>query len=239
MEIMESSAVGHSDIVDSLARTGWSVAAGWLPSSVVMSLAAEARRERAAGAFRSAGVGRDGRVEARVRGDEILWLEASGSAALRSVLGRLDRLRETLNRELQLGAIELELHYAVYSVGAAYAVHLDRFRDEDTRVLSLVLYLNESWGEAVRGELRLYRRTGPRAPFVDVLPAGSHPETRTVKGANHCRIAVHRAPDGDTVIVLSVIDNLVKGAAGQAVQNMNIMFGFDETAGLRSIGLIP
>ncbi|MEA2079642.1 MAG: N-acetyl-gamma-glutamyl-phosphate reductase [Pseudomonadota bacterium] len=76
-------------------------------------------------------------------------------------------------------------------------------------------------------------------PFVDVLAAGSHPETRTVKGANHCRIAVHRAPDVDTVVVLSVIDNLVKGAAGQAVQNMNIMFGFEEKAGLGSIGLIP
>ena len=78
-------------------------------------------------------------------------------------------------------------------------------------------------------------------PFVDVLPAGSHPETRTVKGANHCRIAVHRAPapSVDTVVVLSVIDNLVKGAAGQAVQNMNIMFGFEEGTGLESIGLIP
>jgi len=75
--------------------------------------------------------------------------------------------------------------------------------------------------------------------FVDVLPAGSHPETRTVKGANDCRIAVHRAPDGQTLVVLSVIDNLVKGAAGQAVQNMNIMLGFEEHSGLRLIGLIP
>lgn len=76
-------------------------------------------------------------------------------------------------------------------------------------------------------------------PFVDVLPAGSHPETRTVKGANDCRIAVHRAPDGQTLVVLSVIDNLVKGAAGQAVQNMNIMLGFEEHSGLRLVGLIP
>jgi N-acetyl-gamma-glutamyl-phosphate reductase len=75
--------------------------------------------------------------------------------------------------------------------------------------------------------------------FVDVLPAGSHPETRSVKGANDCRIAVHLAPDGHTLVVLSVIDNLVKGAAGQAVQNMNIMFGFEERAGLRLPGLIP
>jgi N-acetyl-gamma-glutamyl-phosphate reductase len=76
-------------------------------------------------------------------------------------------------------------------------------------------------------------------PFVDVLPAGSHPETRGVKGANHCRIAVHRPQGGDTVVVLAVIDNLVKGAAGQAVQNMNIMFGFPETAGLEGIALLP
>ncbi len=76
-------------------------------------------------------------------------------------------------------------------------------------------------------------------PFVDVLPAGSHPETRSVRGANDCRIAVHAAPGGDTLVVLAVIDNLVKGAAGQAVQNMNIMFGFDERSGLRMPGMIP
>lgn len=75
--------------------------------------------------------------------------------------------------------------------------------------------------------------------FVDVLPAGSHPETRTVCGGNQCRIAVHRPQGGDTVVVLSVIDNLVKGAAGQAVQNMNIMFGFDERAGLNMIAVLP
>ena len=76
-------------------------------------------------------------------------------------------------------------------------------------------------------------------PFVDVLPSGSHPETRAVKGANHCRLAVHRAPDSDVVVVLSVIDNLVKGAAGQAVQSMNIMFGLDESSGLHGIALLP
>ena len=76
-------------------------------------------------------------------------------------------------------------------------------------------------------------------PFVDVLPTGAHPETRSVRGANHCRIAVHRPRSGDTVVVLSVIDNLVKGAAGQAIQNMNVMFGLDETAGVSGIALLP
>jgi len=75
--------------------------------------------------------------------------------------------------------------------------------------------------------------------FVDVLPAGSHPETRSVRGSNQCRIAVHRPQGGDTVVVLSVIDNLVKGAAGQAVQNMNIMFGLSENHGLEIVPLLP
>lgn len=75
--------------------------------------------------------------------------------------------------------------------------------------------------------------------FVDVMPAGAHPETRSVRGSNQCRIAVHRPQGGDVVVVLSVIDNLVKGAAGQAVQNMNIMFGFDEVTGLDLVPLLP
>ena len=75
--------------------------------------------------------------------------------------------------------------------------------------------------------------------FADVLPAGSHPETRSVRGSNQCRIAVHRPQGGDKVVVLSVIDNLVKGAAGQAVQNMNIMFGLNENTGLELVPLLP
>lgn len=76
-------------------------------------------------------------------------------------------------------------------------------------------------------------------PFVDVLPAGSQPETRSVRGANHCRIAVHRPQGGDIAVVLAVEDNLVKGAAGQAVQNLNLMFDLPETCGLEGIGLLP
>lgn len=76
-------------------------------------------------------------------------------------------------------------------------------------------------------------------PFVDVMPEGSHPETRSVKGANTCRIAVHYLQQSNKFVVLSVIDNLVKGAAGQAIQNMNLMFGCDETCGLESLGIMP
>jgi N-acetyl-gamma-glutamyl-phosphate reductase len=80
-------------------------------------------------------------------------------------------------------------------------------------------------------------------PFVDVMPPGSHPDTRSVRAANSCRIAVHRPPEGaerrDTVVVLSVIDNLVKGASGQAVQNMNLMFGLPEDTALQQVPIVP
>lgn len=76
-------------------------------------------------------------------------------------------------------------------------------------------------------------------PFVDVLPLGSHPQTRTVKSSNVCRISVFRPQGKSKVVVLSVIDNLTKGSSGQAIQNLNIMFGFDEKAGLNQIALLP
>jgi N-acetyl-gamma-glutamyl-phosphate reductase len=85
----------------------------------------------------------------------------------------------------------------------------------------------------------LYEARYGNEPFIDVLPAGAHPETRSVSGANQCRIAVHQPQKGGVVVVLSVIDNLVKGAAGQAVQNMNVMFGLDETSGLSGIAVLP
>ncbi|MGQ0577317.1 MAG: N-acetyl-gamma-glutamyl-phosphate reductase [Betaproteobacteria bacterium] len=85
----------------------------------------------------------------------------------------------------------------------------------------------------------LYEKRYAAEPFIDVMPPGSHPDTRSVRGANVCRIAVHRPAGGDMVVVLSVIDNLVKGAAGQAVQNMNLFFGLSEVTGIQHVALLP
>ena len=90
---------------------------------------------------------------------------------------------------------------------------------------------------------QLFEKRYAKEPFVDVMPQGSHPDTRSVRAANTCRIAVRRPPEGakrsDTLVVLSVIDNLVKGASGQAVQNMNLMFGLPETTGLDQVAVVP
>lgn len=94
-------------------------------------------------------------------------------------------------------------------------------------------------GVALEALQTLYADRYRDEPFVDVLPPGSHPQTRTVKGSNMCRIAVHRPPHSNTVVVLSVIDNLAKGASGQAVQNMNILFNLPESTGLEPLALLP
>ncbi|WP_338770672.1 N-acetyl-gamma-glutamyl-phosphate reductase [Massilia sp. METH4] len=86
---------------------------------------------------------------------------------------------------------------------------------------------------------RLFEDAYAGEKFIDVMPFGSHPETRTTKGSNMLRLAVHRPDNGSTVIVLVVQDNLVKGASGQAVQCMNLMFGLDESLGLDTIALLP
>ncbi|MFZ1851132.1 MAG: N-acetyl-gamma-glutamyl-phosphate reductase [Nitrosomonas sp.] len=85
----------------------------------------------------------------------------------------------------------------------------------------------------------LYEKRYKKEAFVDVLPAGKHPETRSVRGSNLCRIAVHQPQNSDTAVILSVTDNLVKGAAGQAIQNMNILFDLPETMGIDQIALLP
>jgi N-acetyl-gamma-glutamyl-phosphate reductase len=145
---------------------------------------------------------------------------------------------------------------------AAYNVPGHRHRPETRESLALVakrdigLVFNAHLVPMIRGIFatlyaritkeaefqKLFEKRYAAEPFVDVLPAGSHPDTRSVRAANTCRIAVHRPPEGarsDTVVVLSVIDNLVKGASGQAVQNMNLMFGLPETMGLEQVPVVP
>ena len=117
-------------------------------------------------------------------------------------------------------------------VGLTFVPHLTPM----IRGIHATLYANLSKDVDLQA---LFEARYQSEPCVDVLPAGSLAETRSVRGSNMCRIAVHRPQRGDTVVVLSVIDNLVKGAAGQAVQNMNILFELEESTGLQGIALLP
>jgi N-acetyl-gamma-glutamyl-phosphate reductase len=121
---------------------------------------------------------------------------------------------------------------AGHTVGLTFVPHLTPL----IRGIHATLYAKQTKDADLQA---IYEQRYANEPFVDVLPAGSHPETRSVRGANVCRIALHRPQGGDVVVVLSVIDNLVKGAAGQAVQNMNLLCGFPETTAIDDIGLLP
>lgn len=124
---------------------------------------------------------------------------------------------------------------AGHSVNLTFVPHLVPM----VRGMQATLYVNLLEPNSTVDLQALYQQRYQNELFVDVLPFGGHPETRSVRGANDCQIAVHRPNQGKKVIILSVIDNLVKGAAGQAVQNMNIMFGLPETNGLENVGLLP
>jgi len=76
-------------------------------------------------------------------------------------------------------------------------------------------------------------------PFVRIYPKGKLPNTRDVKGSNYCDIGIKVSEVDGRMVVVTAIDNLVKGASGQAVQNMNIMLGFPETMGLNVVPLSP
>ncbi len=122
-----------------------------------------------------------------------------------------------------------------HEVGLTFVPHLVPM----IRGIEASLYATMKSDIAIEDLYKLYMDRYANEPFVDVLPEGTMPETRSVKGANNCRISVFIPQQSDTVVVSSVIDNLVKGAAGQAMQNMNIMFELDETLGLNQIALLP
>ena len=147
-----------------LTDVGWAVVHEAIPRGLCVRLHDEAVAHRDAGRLRASATGRsDGRHATGLRGDATLWLDdpGCGEAAGALVLA-LEQMKVALNRRLTLGLDEVEAHFAHYPPGAGYARHLDRFRSDDARVLSLVLYLNDGWPEGAGGELRLY------------LPGGAH-----------------------------------------------------------------
>jgi N-acetyl-gamma-glutamyl-phosphate reductase len=107
------------------------------------------------------------------------------------------------------------------------------------RGIEVTVYANLTQDVSVSELQALFEQRYANEQFVDVMPAGSMPETRSVKGTNICRLAVYRPQGRNKVVVTSVIDNVAKGASGQAVQNMNLLFGLPESMGLETIALLP
>jgi SM-20-related protein len=158
-------------IVDDLATRGWSQQNIFLPQDLTRALAAECRKRAAEGELAPAAVGRGPSSEIRegIRGDHIQWIEPGQAEVCDSYLALMDNLREALNRGLFLGLEDFESHFAMYPPGAFYLKHVDRFRDDDRRMVSAVVYLNDAWLPEQGGQLRMYLEEGAQC---DVVPVG-------------------------------------------------------------------
>ncbi|WP_409277485.1 2OG-Fe(II) oxygenase [Pseudomonas defluvii] len=158
-------------IVDDLASHGWSQQNIFLPETLTRALAAECRKRETEGDLAPAAVGRGASQEVRegIRGDHIQWIEPGESEACDQYLAVMDSLREAMNRSLFLGLEDFECHFAFYPPGAFYRQHLDRFRDDDRRMVSAVLYLNDAWLPENGGQLRMSLKGGVEH---DVQPTG-------------------------------------------------------------------
>ena len=158
-------------IVDDLAARGWSQQNIFLPDTLTRALADECRQRAAEGELAPAGVGRGVFQEVRegIRGDHIQWLEAGQVDSCDRYLELMDSLRLALNRGLYLGLEDYESHFALYPPGAFYRKHVDRFRDDDRRMVSAVLYLNQAWLPEDGGQLRMYLENDVQ---YDVQPTG-------------------------------------------------------------------
>jgi SM-20-related protein len=162
-------------LAESLRDQGFGVVEHYVADSTWRALAREARRRADEGDFRQAGVGRGAsfRVDRSVRSDAVLWVDPNApSRAERRWLARIERLRLALNQALFLGLFDYECHFARFGPGARYETHLDRFSDARHRLVSLVLYLNETWPDEAGGALRLFLNEPDRPPWEDVPPRG-------------------------------------------------------------------
>ena len=167
--------MSDADVADEIAAglmaQDWVIRPGFIDYRCCARLRAEAEALHAAGRFRAAGIGQTAERHSDIRSDELLWIEPE-FAPLASALLRqeLEVLRLAVNAATFLGLHEFEGHYAVYPPGAAYARHLDRFQEDDRRVVSVVLYLNDAWESTDGGELKLYAGNAEEA--VAILPEG-------------------------------------------------------------------
>ena len=159
-----------SILVTQIAQHGWGLCVDFIPPEIAKALRGSGINALRKGLFEAAGTGRGtGRaVRPSIRSDQRLWLDqCPHSAALDYYQQALEELRLACNKELMLGLFDLEAHFAVYPVGSFYQRHRDQFHDDDRRVLSTVLYLNENWQATDGGQLRLY----VNAQFSqDILP---------------------------------------------------------------------
>jgi SM-20-related protein len=145
-------------IIDGVLTDGYGIADNFLTSDEVTTLARRLRERRQEGQFHAAGIGNQQKiVESTIRGDEILWLdETTATSDEATFLQRISEFAQYVNQTCYLGLREYEFHYAIYPPGTFYKRHLDRFRSDSKRKLSVICYLNDAWLPTDGGQLAVY-----------------------------------------------------------------------------------
>lgn len=161
-------------LLDALEDRGWCVYPGFLPQDSVAALRATCLERLEGGEFHTAGIGSgQAQVVSEIRGDHIRWLDADDPhPAVKNYLATMESLRLAVNRRFYLGLRELEAHLAAYPMGAYYKKHLDRFRDDDRRALTVICYLNEHWAPEDGGLLRFWPDPSGEGECLDIPPLG-------------------------------------------------------------------
>lgn len=158
------------NITDDLEKQGFSIQEDFLSTTLVQQLKDTLAALRQHGEFKQAGVGREKQhhIEQSIRSDQIAWFDDIAlSAAQEQYLQTMEILREAINQQFFLGLFDFEVHFALYSPNAFYKRHLDQHRFQDTRVLTVIVYLNENWQDSDGGQLRIYL---PDSRSIDVIP---------------------------------------------------------------------
>lgn len=165
----------YQHIATTIGEVGWCVTPDFVSPLLASQLRQETRHLWQRGQFRHAGVGRGENFEinTKIRTDQVLWLDNTTlSGAQKMYFGVLEQVRLAVNRNLFLGLMEFEAHFAVYPKGSFYRKHLDQFRGIGNRTLTAILYLNKDWRDEYGGQLRIYTDPDNPAFYVDVSPQG-------------------------------------------------------------------
>ena len=158
------------NILDDLEQQGWSVQEHFFSNELTQQLNETLNSLRQQGSFKQAGIGRENKlhIEQSIRSDEISWFdEKSLNESQQKFLNITRQLQDAINQKFYLGLFELEVHFALYPPKAFYKRHLDQHKNQDTRVLTVITYLNENWEKEDGGELQLYLQNGEA---VSVMP---------------------------------------------------------------------
>lgn len=151
------------NILTDLEKQGWSVQGNFFPIELIQQLKEKLTSLRQEGILKQAGIGRENNfhIEQSIRSDEISWFDENNlTPSQQKFLNITQQLQEAINQRLYLGLFELEVHFALYAPNAFYKRHLDQHKNQDTRVITLIAYLNENWEKDDGGELQLYLKNG-------------------------------------------------------------------------------